>query len=607
MPPISPTTHNTSNTRPTLPLLNLPSTISNLPRSFQRFSQDIFESILSNPFILTTTLLNQIQIRPDNPPTLTITGAPTPSYIQIETNLLISILERDHGFRYDRDRNILTRVGQGNEGIRGIPQLDGTILVEDTRRGPIGEQTAPTVYTLSDDLLRAEVDTRNDAILPHTRIIHALNLVPRGNWNGFIRRGDNSTNPTIYYLQFDDLRNPTIWDSNRNAYRLDENGQLLPPQANTDPKPHTIAIAELGLFPLRNRNDNCLREDGSVVPRGEGVAGSIRGSFRRPGDPGFFLLAPGGGNHGRIFYTGGVLGNRTYASCFFIRNSDGRWVADSSTTGRGITLPTRAITGLSRMRACLLPDGTWGYFGSFPESHGDSLYVLNDGRILMLHSNDNDLRVYVYSDNAPNWTKLTNRTSNPERYHTDPEIARGIQAIIESRARRDWFSPSSPNTPLIQRNRQLTSLYNWALEIDLNTITNQDQRREIERRQALFRTIDRNRFPNAREANPTEESLIEMTRAYFTIIEQLKSDLSNNRDKQRIARIATLLSTNLDTILNSTDRWVYTDIQYIYQNARHRESRLLFTWADPLFLQRLRPHLQDARGELATIIQNANR
>lgn len=100
-------------------------------------------------------------------------------------------------------------------------------------------------------------------------------------------------------------------------------------------------------------------------------------------------------------------------------------------------------TNLYRLNAIPLTDGTWRYMAGYRESHGDSMVVLRDGRILMLAAWPNDLRIFTFNNGT--WTRIGNRvTSLVNPYPQDQEISQGILSILSSRRSRNWVSSVPP-------------------------------------------------------------------------------------------------------------------------------------------------------------------
>ena len=449
MPPIQPTKPTTINPPTQGGVRILPNHPTELPiQTLQPQVQDRFIVGQQPP-----------QIRPDQPQDIEMVGAPNPSIIQIELRDLIRLLVRDHDFTYNANENIL----RGPNGLTGIPQINGSVFIENTQRGPQGEQTRPFTYFFEYDQAtesyKAIADYQRDRPLSHTRLIHALNLVPRNNpqrpddWrNGFIRRGDNSSNPVTYHLQFDREGNSTIWDSNRNTYtyRLDENGRLVPPQANTDPHIFTPPFIQFGIYPARFQGELRVTPDGQTVDITQGgrsnFEGSVRGSFQRPGDAGFYLFSPGrNGGQPFFFYTGRAGANgAVIPSAHIVRTANGDWAIDQATQGTRISPPPPVTSSLARLRATYHSGRIWRYNGQFRDSEGDAIYVLDDGRIVALEDQSRDPRVYVLAPNTNTWNMIAERNGNS---YTDPAIQTAVRGILEARTQLRWTS-TRENDPL---------------------------------------------------------------------------------------------------------------------------------------------------------------
>lgn len=440
MPPIQPTNPTTINPPTQGGIRILPNGPAELPiQILQPQAQDRF--IAGQP----------PQIRPDQPQDIEMVGAPNPSIIQIELRELIKILERDHNFTYNANENILS----GPNGAIGLPQLNGSVFIEYPQRGQIGEQTRPFTYLLDTDpqtnSFRALQDNQRDRPLAHTRLIHTLKLTPRDNWS-FIKIGDKDKNPVTYHLQFDREGNATIWDSKRNTYtyELNEKGELVPPKANTDPHIFTPPFTQFGIYPVRLREELRITQEGQTVDITQGrtsnFQGSVRGSFNRPHDTGFYLFAPGrNGGQPFFFYTGRTGANEaTIPSAHIVRTANGDWAIDQTTQGTKISPPPPAASSLARLKATYHSGRIWRYNGGYRDSEGDAIYVLDDGRIVALEDQSKDPRVYVLEPNTNTWKMIAERNGN---LHLDPAIQTAVREILEARTQLRWTS-TRENDPL---------------------------------------------------------------------------------------------------------------------------------------------------------------
>lgn len=94
--------------------------------------------------------------------------------------------------------------------------------------------------------------------------------------------------------------------------------------------------------------------------------------------------------------------------------------------------------------------GTWIYTGTgSPESRNDSMYILSNGRALMLHNDPNNPAIYI--NNNGTWERLAQgRTMPPvstdiqnHRHYQNNEINEAITQILTSRTNRNVF-PTRP-------------------------------------------------------------------------------------------------------------------------------------------------------------------